>query len=337
MIAQDDWWLLGVETRAEHRCLISVLQNTSQNQKNRKRYDDLFAATKRERLEDWTAEDARRASAQETTQQILRKRYDRYDSGVPRDRAFDPPTEFVADPSWSVITLRNAPKMGDLPRFSKARESLVPLVADWNQAVHGTSLRRVFSTLMDGMDDSLGEELGWGYSDRKNRAKMQTDQWRVPSRFSVAGGVAFKATPLESLEVGSYWRYEGRNPLFDMAPTIRRRKTMATRESLSLSENVPAVMEQEPRRTVFPEPAWVEEATPPDDTVCTMCAAARPAGEYVTPTSPWDGTAGNFVDPPKTKDETATDKQALDLRGLCSYHVADGLRMAKIQKLSPWA
>jgi hypothetical protein len=230
--------------------------------------------------------------------------------------------------------LQNAPKMHSLPRASEAQENQMPLFADWKPATRGTSLRRVFSILKDGVEDALVEELvgctstqgmegvcwhplnkkdgkaDWGksvvhsalvpmnndgvlfqvmvrlavdYPDRKTGSKLQTDRRCVPSRSCVLRGVVFKAAPLEALACGNHWHYEAWNPMFEMAPSAKWKRNVASRESLSSSStSAVSAAAAAPTRLDLPDPIRVEEVPIPTPTggqtpaSSAACADASP-------------------------------------------------------------
>jgi hypothetical protein len=160
IVMQDDWWNHAVGSRAEHWCLISVAQYTAMSQKSRESRERLFGDKKRARVEHWMADDQRRVNANITMAQFSRDRCDRFDSGKPRQEVFEDPVQFAEDPSWSTIALKGIEKLPKYPRTSQARESLMPLLAEWKAALRGTSPRCLFSIPQDGMGDSLLDELG---------------------------------------------------------------------------------------------------------------------------------------------------------------------------------
>ncbi len=136
------------------------MQYTTTSQKSRELHERLFGDKKRARVEYWMADDQRRANANITMAKFSRDRCDRFDSGKPCQEVFEDPVQFAEDPSWSMITLKGIDKLQKYPRTSQARESLMPLLAEWKAALHGTSPRCLFSILKGGMGDSLVDELG---------------------------------------------------------------------------------------------------------------------------------------------------------------------------------
>jgi hypothetical protein len=160
---------------------------------------------------------------------------------------------------------------------------------NWSKAVGCSSLVTLQN---DGVLFQAMTLLMVDYTDRKNRALMNTDQWRIPARSRRVQGVVHKATPLEMLECGSSWHCEAWNPTFEMPPKSKMRHRATAGEFVS-SPPTPTPPAVAPSSLALPDPIRVEEVPPVADPVApaqnasAACAAAGPRGEDLTEKGPW--------------------------------------------------